>query len=266
MPFSFARYVPRHLSTGGSPVGPHCPARCDRWAGVAWTSVLLVGCGGGTVSSEAAHTPISAPMALQPDPKRLDMSSSAEVGGLNEREAEQSFVASLDALQTCVADGVERFSFMGGSIELKVKVDASHRARQVWAVQSSLGERSTEKCMFEALRSVEWPAPVGGPYGIARNSFEFEMRKGVAAPAVWDAGRVAGVLDHVDGSLRECEGREPGQLRVTLYIGEGGRALAGGAASEEPMDDAAVDCVVDTLLAARYPAPERIPTKVRFQL
>jgi len=229
-------------------------------------SALVAACGGGAVSSEPAQAPKSAPVELQPDPEGPDMTTSAEVGGLNEREAEQSFRDSLDALQMCVADGVERFSFMGGSIEFKVKVDASHRARQVWAAQSSLGERSTEKCMFEALRSVKWPAPVGGPFGIARNSFEFDTRKGVAAPAVWDAGRVAGVLDHVDGSLSECEGREPGQLLVTLYIGEGGHALAGGAASEEPMDDTAVDCVVDTLLAARYPEPERTPTKVRFQL
>ena len=67
-------------------------------------------------------------------------------------------------------------------------------------------------------------------------------------------------------TLGACRGAESGRLLITLYIGEGGRALAGGAASEEPQDEAAVDCVVEALLAAEYPAPESYPTKVRFQL
>lgn len=194
------------------------------------------------------------------------MATSAELGGLNEREAEQSFRASLDGLQECVEDGVERLAFMGGSIEFAVKVDARRRVAQVWAAQSSLGERTTEKCMFDALRAVAWPAPVGGAFGIARNSFEFEPRKGAAAPAVWDAGRVAEVVSGADAVLAQCRGSEEGRLLVTLYIGEGGKALAGGAASEEPVDEGAVDCIVNALLAAHYPSPERAPTKVRFRL
>lgn len=194
------------------------------------------------------------------------MSTSAEVGGLNEREAEQSFRASLDGLQACVSDGVERVAFMGGSIEFAVKVDARRQAAQVWAAQSSLGERTTEKCMFDALRAVTWPAPVGGAFGIARNAFEFEPRKGTPPLAVWDAGRVAEAVSGADAAVAECRGSERGRLLVTLYIGEGGKALAGGAASEEPLDEDAVDCVVDALLAAEYPRPERSPTKVRFQL
>jgi hypothetical protein len=194
------------------------------------------------------------------------MSTSAELGGLDEREAEQSFRASLDALQECVQSGVERFAFIGGSIEFAVKVDTRRNAARVWAAQSSLGERTTEKCMFDALRSVAWPAPVGGAFGIARNSFELEPKKGTPAPAIWDSGRVASVLDEVDGTLSACRASEPGRLLITLYIGDGGKALAGGAASEEPLDEGAVDCVVNALLAAEYPRPERSPTKVRFHL
>jgi hypothetical protein len=156
---------------------------------------------------------------------------------------------------------------MGGSIEFAVKVDAQRQAARVWAAQSSLGERSTEKCMFDALRSVSWPAPEGGRFGIARNSFEFEPKKGSPTPAIWDAGRVAKVVDSVQGDLHRCgEGSSIDGLLITLYIGVGGKALAGGAASVEPVDDAAVDCVMDALLAAHYPKPERTPTKVRFRL
>jgi hypothetical protein len=195
-----------------------------------------------------------------------DLATTAEIGALDERGAEQSFRDSLDGLQACVSDAVERFAFLGGSIEFAVKVNASRQAADVWAAQSSLGERATEKCMFDALRSVTWPAPVGGQFAIARNTFEFDIRKGVTPPANWDAGRVTPVLDHVDRSLSDCRSTDPQPLLVTLYVGDGGKALAAGASSSEPVDEGTVDCVVETLLAAHYPVPERTPTKVRFRL
>jgi hypothetical protein len=224
-----------------------------------------LGCAGGSGSSEPAASPTQTPPPVErPSPPAI--ATVAEIGGLNEREAEQSFRASLDGLQQCVSSGVERLEFMGGSIEFAVKVDSQRRASSVWAAESSLGERSTEKCMFEALRSVSWPAPQGGLFGIARNSFEFEPRKGAPTPAVWDAGRVSGVVEGVQSSLEECGQGSLGPMLITLYIGDGGKALAGGAASEEPLDEERVDCVVNALLGARYPQPERTPTKVRFRL
>lgn len=240
------------------------PRRSRLGTGVWLAAGVSCACGAPRASgAPAAARPAAITAEPEPEP---DMATSAELGGLNEREAEQSFRASLDGLQECVSSGVERLSFMGGSIEFAVKVDAQRQVAQVWAAQSSLGERTTEKCMFDALRAVAWPAPVGGAFGIARNSFEFEPRKGSPAPAVWDAGRVAEVVSGADALLTECRGSEQGRLLVTLYIGEGGKALAGGAASEEPLDEDAVDCVVNALLAADYPSPERSPTKVRFRL
>jgi hypothetical protein len=227
--------------------------------------VTALGCGGGSSTGEPAASPATVVNldAARPGPA---VATSAEIGGLDEREAEESFRASLDAMQACVQTGVERVEFMGGSIEFAVKVDASRKATSVWAAESSLGERSTEKCMFDALRSVSWPAPQGGLFGIARNSFEFEPKKGSPTPAVWDAGRVASAVDDVQTTLDECGGSSPGALLITLYIGEDGKALAGGAASPEPVDEAEVDCVVSALLGARYPRPEHTPTKVRFRL
>jgi hypothetical protein len=245
---------------------PPPPSRGRALGGLLFSLVTLglAACGGSSASMEPMAAPAAAPARSAAADTTREVAVSAEIGGLNEREAEQSFRASLDGLQQCVSDGVERLEFMGGSIEFAVKIDASRQVQRVWAAQSSLGERSTEKCMFEALRSVSWPAPEGGEFGIARNSFEFEPKKGAPTPAVWDAGRVARVVDGVQGSLSDCG--QPGNMLITLYIGEGGRALAGGAASEEPLDEGAVDCVVDAFLAARYPKPERTPTKVRFSL
>ena len=227
---------------------------------------MALGWGCGSAPAAPAHVPAEAPAPERGPAPSGELSTSAEVGGLDEQAAEQSFRASMSGLEACIQDGAQRLEFIGGSIEFAVKVDATRHAARVWAAQSSLGERSTEKCMFDALRSVTWPAPEGGPFGIARNSFDFELRRGTTVPAIWDAGRVSTVVAELDGTLSRCRGDEPEQLLITLYIGPGGKALGGGASSAQPVDDQAVDCVVEALLAAEYPAPEHSPTKVRFQL
>lgn len=223
------------------------------------------------LACSAAPTPpvAPAPQPAQPSvpqPPRPSMGATAELGGLDERAAEQSFRDSLEGLEACIQDGVQRLEFIGGSIEFAVKVDSTSHAADVWAADSTLGERETEKCMFNALRSVTWPAPQGGVFGIARNSFDFRPRRGVKVPAMWDAGKVSRVLARLDGRINECRGERSERLLITLYIGEGGKALGGGAASEGPIDEQAVDCIVEALLAADYPAPDQAPTKVRFQL
>jgi hypothetical protein len=226
----------------------------------------VVGCAGASSQAASVESPTPAPTVSTRAALPPAVGVEAELGGLDENEAERSFRASLDGLQECVIHGVERLEFMGGSIEFAVKVDANRQATNVWAAESSLGERSTEKCMFEALRAVSWPAPQGGLFGIARNSFEFEPKKDAPTPGVWDAGRVADVVGGLQNSLDECGQGSLGPMLITLYIGDGGKALAGGAASDEPLDEDRVDCVVDALLGARYPQPERTPTKVRFRL
>jgi hypothetical protein len=228
--------------------------------------LLLAACGGGSAGSGPPSAPRSAPAEVAPAEPNREVAASAEIGALDEHAAEESFRASLEGLQACVSDGVERVEFMGGSIEFAVKVDAQQRASRVWAAESSLGERATEKCMFEALRAVTWPAPQGGRYGIARSSFEFEPRKGAPRPAAWDAGRVSEVIEDLHETLSECGGGQVRDMLITLYIGADGHALAGGAAYDEASDDGEVDCVVEALLAKRYPRPERTPTKVRFRL
>ncbi|HEU4579058.1 MAG TPA: hypothetical protein VFS67_12430 [Polyangiaceae bacterium] len=227
--------------------------------------LMALGCG----SAPPAARPPAAPLAQQaepPPPARASVAASAELGGLDERAAEQSFRDSLEGLQSCIQQGVERLEFIGGSIEFAVKVDSSHRAAEVWAAESTLGERGTEKCMFDVLRSVSWPSPQGGAFGIARNSFDFKPRKGVTAPAVWDASRISRVLAGLNSQLQTCRDGAAERLIITLYIGRGGKALGGGVASAEPVADGAVDCVMRALLAANYPAPEHAPTKVRFEL
>jgi hypothetical protein len=194
------------------------------------------------------------------------MGAVAEVGSMDERAARESVEAALSGLQECVSEGSRRLAFMGGSIELAVKVDSARHPTQVWATDSSLGQRETETCMFEALRAVSWPSPLGGLFGIAKNEFEFNLPKGIKPPAVWDAGRVSSVVDHLGAGVDECTGGERGQVMVTLYVGPDGKAISGGASTKSEANAPAVDCLLELLLAADYPSPGDYPAKVRFRI
>src|SRR5688572_17240076 len=115
----------------------------------AWALLGALSCGGSAAVPEP-QSPESSAAEVAPEPEGDDMTTSAEVGGLDAMEAEQSFRASLAALQACVKVGMQRIAFLGGSIEFAVKVDSKRHAASVWAAASTLGERATEKCMFEA--------------------------------------------------------------------------------------------------------------------
>src|SRR5262249_38125668 len=101
--------------------------------GITTAASGFVACGG--APPQVAVPLHAAPSKLAelspPLSKRPGVAASAEVGGLDGRAADQSFRASLDGLQACIRDGVERLDFIGGSIEFAVKVDASQHATQV---------------------------------------------------------------------------------------------------------------------------------------
>ncbi len=214
----------------------------------------------------AAAPRVPEPAAEAPAQQSGGMGAMAEIGSLDEKKARESFESALDGLQSCLSEGSRLNEVMGGSIEFAVKVNTQREAANVWAVESSLGQRQTERCMFDALRQVTWPAPVGGVFGIAKTSFEFDLPKGVKAPIPWDAGRVADVIDELGPKMDACTDGRHGEVLVTLYVGADGKAISGGASSSSETQDEAVDCVLGALLSAEYPSPGDYPAKVRVRI
>lgn len=226
--------------------------------------VALAACS--SAPKHAASPREAEPEAEAPVRPSSGMGAMAEIGSLDEKQARASFESALSDLQRCLSAGSQVNEVMGGSIEFAVKVNAKREAANVWAVESSLGQRETERCMFDVLRQVSWPAPVGGLFAIAKTSFEFDLPKGVKPPTAWDAGRVADVVDDLAPQMDECTGGRHGDVLVTLYVGADGKAIAGGASSTSETEAEAVDCVLSALLSAEYPSPGDYPAKVRFRI
>ncbi len=236
--------------------------RVSHALGLAAAAHVFLACGG-------EPPPKTAPQTVETDEPRDDgpsLSVSGEVGGLDQNKVTKAFLASVDELQACLNAGAKRVEFIGGSVAFYVKIDSHGQLMHAHLEQSSVGDRETEKCMLDALRHREWPAPVGGETGFARKSFDFDPPNDVRAPTDWSVDRVQDALDDKSSEIKKCKGSAPGNYNVTMYVNTKGKALAVGIAPPDERGEDAVDCLVDVLKSASYPSPGSWPAKVSFSL
>ena len=191
---------------------------------------------------------------------------SAEIGGLNEEKVDKTFQRALPDFQKCLDDGAKRVEFLGGSVGFFVKIDATGHIDHAHLEKSTIGDRETEKCLLDSLRSKHWPKPVGGLHGIARKSFDFDPPSHVRAPTSWDGDRVSQGVGKLSHKLSVCKKGASGAFEATLYVATDGSVLAAGVTPPDEAGEADVDCLVDILRGATLPSPGSWPAKVTFSL
>lgn len=194
-----------------------------------------------------------------------DMEVMAEVGALPEEETVAAFKDSFPAIQECFVNGAKRIEFLGGDIAFSVEVDRMGNAT-VFAKETTIGDRTTESCMIDALKGAPWPRPVGGNVGTAENGFGFEMTGDVRPPVPWDEGEVADVLNENAEALESCKDGGRGSYTATVYVDRDGKAIGAGISPPDKDGERRVDCLVDVLEAATYPSPGSWPAKVTFRI
>jgi hypothetical protein len=224
--------------------------------------LLCFGCGG---PEKPAAQPASERTEDDYDPTRI-VSATAEIGAMPEDATIYAFKDSWPDIQDCFKEGTERLEFIGGHIEVQVVVDSTGHPSHIFARNSTLGDRNTEKCMFAALRKAPWPAPVGGPIGEAENSFDFEVAGDVRPPVEWETDRVRPVLQNYADGISQCKRATAGTFTATVYVDTTGSAMGAGIAPPDKEGEAASDCLIDILSEAKYPSPGSWPAKVSFTL
>lgn len=235
-----------------------------RWLAMAITS-SLVACGGS--EGPDARTPDDVAGRTEDGSQgRHTMSASSEIGALDEAAVTAEFSDALGDLQRCLDQGAERVEFIGGEIAFFIKIDRSGRLSHAHAERSTLGDRSTERCMLDALRTRTWPPPKGGDTGLARNSFDFDMQNDVRPPTEWDGTEVESTLSDLRTDIAECKASARGSFTATMYVDTEGNALSVGIAPSDESGEQAADCLADVLGTAQYPSPGSWPAKVTFNL
>ncbi|MEI9939344.1 MAG: AgmX/PglI C-terminal domain-containing protein [Pseudomonadota bacterium] len=228
-------------------------------AGVAIASCPA--CGG---SEPAPQSP--APTVEAHDDAPSGVSTSAEIGGLNEEKVDKTFQRALSDFQRCLDDGAKRVEFLGGSVSFFLKIDAEGKVDHAHLEKSTIGDRETEKCMLASLRNKTWPKPVGGLHGLARKSFDFDPPNDVRAPTSWDGEHVSDAVGKLSRKVSACKKGERGAFEATMYVGTDGSVLSAGVTPPNEAGESDVDCLVSALKAATLPSPGSWPAKVTFSL
>jgi hypothetical protein len=218
-------------------------------------------CGG----SEPAPKPPE-PVAQSDEDSPSPVSVSAEIGGLSEEKVDQTFRSARSDFQRCLDDGAKRVEFLGGSVSFFIEIDTHGTVDHAHLEKSTIGDRETERCLLDSLRSKHWPKPVGGLHGLARKSFDFDPPNDVRAPTSWDGERVAEAVGKISHKLSACKKGERGAFEATVYVATDGSVMAAGVTPPDEAGESDVDCLVNALKGAALPSPGSWPAKVTFSL
>lgn len=192
--------------------------------------------------------------------------TSSEIGGLNEEKVDATFKSSVEDLRRCVEQGAGRVEFLGGSVELYLKIGGSGRIEHAHFEQSTLGERKTEQCMLDVLRNKTWPKPVGGEVGLARKSFDFDAPNDVRPPTDWDESEVQETVAKLHREFKDCKRGRLRGFRATAYVAADGSVLGASVTPPDESGEEYVDCLSEVIQGATFPSPGSWPAKVSFSL
>jgi hypothetical protein len=228
------------------------------------SSSLLAACGG---AGEQPKTPSRNRPAARHD-GGTDMSTSSEIGGMNQEASEAAFQAAASDLQRCFLKGAKHFEMLAGDVAIVVEVDQTGSLVRAYLERSDLGNRETEECMLAALKRQKWPATVGGRIGQARSSIGFDPAEpDTTRPAVqWSEDDVRPALEELSASLGACPGSGRGDYQLTWYVDTAGKVLSAGFATPQGADPAGAACLLSVIEEATFPSPGSWPAKVSVEL
>jgi hypothetical protein len=222
----------------------------------------LSACGG----SEPAPKAAVGDQAPKQEASGPTVTATSEIGGMNEDDVDHAFTSSVKSLERCLNMGAKRVEFLGGSVAFLLKIDTGGKVSSAYLEHSTLGDRTTERCMLDALRAKSWPKPVGGEHGLARKSFTFDPPNDVRPPTDWDEHDAAPGLKKLASQIAECKRGRSGRFEATLYVGTNGNVLSAGVTPPDEDGDEAIECLVGVLEAASFPSPGSWPAKVTVTL
>ena len=163
----------------------------------------------------------------------------SEVGGLDGVAVEAVLGARRGAVEACYAAGTVRLWYLGGRLEVKAQVAPSGRLERAWPVEA-LGNQEVERCVIEVLRGATWPTPQGGRRGEFTGTWSF---RGRGELRTWSEDEVGARCRQGRKELTSCGKRLPAGLRLTFFVGPGGKATSVGVAADAPLDDQIARCV-----------------------
>ena len=157
-------------------------------------------------------------------------------------------------VQKCFSEGLGRFRYLAGTLELRVRVTREGAVKTVAASQP-IGDLAVERCAAAVVRAQKFPAPSGG----LEAEFDYRWQLAAQAPLQnWSTADVGAVVGKHRNELRPCErlGNVPPSVRVTFYVMPGGKVSSVGVgAASSKLDEKYAQCVADKITTWRFADP-----------
>ncbi len=221
--------------------------------------IFLCGC--------AEPPPVRAPAIADAPPKqekvdRGPLSYETEIGGLNEEAMDSAMSSLARPIQRCFEEGASRLDPLGGHVKLSIRVDRDGSTKWAYLSESTIGDRETEKCMLDAVRTRTWPRPVGGE-GMAEKSFDIDAR---TPTTELDHKKINKALAQARSDTAKCRRGISGSFLATAYVRRDGHVVSAGVAPPSARGEDAADCIVEALLKVRFKTHNGGYAKVSFAL
>lgn len=216
-----------------------------------------MGCAARTSASVPAPAPrpTQLPPPALPDADRDGLRVSGTLGHLDQEDVDEQLRGGLPEINRCYTEALRRRWFLGGRMELRLRVARDGRVREAAVVQSSLGCYDLERCILAVAEKLRFPPPQGGEAEISY-PVAFPQRTNVPD---WPQDRVAAQMARRRTELSLCRARQrgepPPELRVTMYIGPGGRVASAGLSADGPISAQLGACLVARALTWRFEDP-----------
>lgn len=212
------------------------------------------GCGGG---QKQAAAPVRRAPAPAPRPAESasaeEFSVTGTMGTLDQDAVDQPFQLQGGEINRCYHDGAARLWYLGGKLELKVKVKHDGAVKEV-ATVTPLGNLSVERCVAEIVRGMHFAHPRGGSEAEFNYSWDFQAR---AAVRDWGTDDASSHFEKHRKDLKECvhRGPAPSGLRVTFFVAPGGKVTSVGVGADSPVDDGYASCVAERVQTWKFDDP-----------
>jgi hypothetical protein len=222
--------------------------------------VFAVGCGGSTANTQDTNTGGNT-TATESTNKNVNFD--ADVGALDQSKVNATLNRTSGKLTDCFNDGLKRVPFLGGNIKFALRINQAGVATVAFLKESTLGDRTTEACILDALRAATWPAPVGGREGLAEGGFGFDPSPDERPAVDLAADKLGKELPKAKAAIAKCRSSAgAGSVSVTLYVGTDGKPMAVGLSTADEKGENAASCVVDALKGITFASPGSYAAKV----
>ncbi|MEZ4296312.1 MAG: hypothetical protein R3B70_15180 [Polyangiaceae bacterium] len=218
---------------------------------------LTVGCGG-------SPKPQAAVAEAAPVTEEIDRGASfyeSEIGGMNEAGVEDTFQALARPIGRCFEQASARVEQIGGSFTVSFRVDRKGHTRWAYLKTSTIGDRATEACILDLVRSRPWPKPLSGE-GLAEKTIDIEPS---TAPHVLDQKRVRGVARLAKTRTAACRRGVRGTFLTTAYLEPDGRVRTAGVATPDEKTESVADCIASEVQKLRFGGTGKL-SKVTFEI